>query len=151
MTLFARRYMGWTTADDLIEWAVLMLEDGYMTKSLSILASLAKPLYPSEVEDYFHRSLQELGLSPPEREEALRWHARHIASQILGGGLSASQGCAEIYAVYTMLDYPSDLAAWMWLSEGQSPDDGSELSEEEFEKAVRLEAQELIRPNINPC
>ncbi|MDQ3253056.1 MAG: hypothetical protein M3R15_03975 [Acidobacteriota bacterium] len=69
--LLAERHMGMATYEQYVDWAVSCLESGVDSKNIRILASLQKPLYSSEVEDYFGRSLGDLGWELPEPKECM--------------------------------------------------------------------------------
>ncbi|HEY8224165.1 MAG TPA: hypothetical protein VIG25_02730, partial [Pyrinomonadaceae bacterium] len=81
--LLAGRYLGWLTYEEYVNWAVGCLESGLDSQNIRILASLRKPLYSSEVEDYFNRSLRDLGWHLPDRTECLMEYARGFAREIV--------------------------------------------------------------------
>ncbi len=149
--LLAKRYLSRATVEDLVVWAVSMLESGYDTKSLCILASLSLPLYSSEVENYFERSIRELGWVAPEPEENLRWYTRYVAGKILCGEVEPFEGCTLIYQTIPVLDYPHHLVRWSCLYLGHDPatyEDFSDMSEETFGAAVRHEAELLLEQQM---
>src|SRR5690242_12328359 len=110
--LFANIHMGAATSDDMVAWAVSMLEAGIVTKNIGILASLGKAHYPSEVGEYFARSLKDLGWSLPERESCLHDYMRASAEKILRGKLTPHEGCERIYQAICSLDFPGGLSHW---------------------------------------
>lgn len=145
--LFAKKHMSQVTVEDLIAWAVSMLESGYDTKNLGILASLTGPLYSSEVEDYFERSVRELGWDAPKPEENLRWYTRYVAAKILSGETKPFEGCKQIYETLPALSYPRHLIRWSCLYLGHDPDtyeDLGDLSDEGFNIVVQREAKLLL-------
>jgi hypothetical protein len=141
--LFAKLHMNMATSEDLVAWAVSLLEEGIETKNVSILASLGKPLYPSEVDDYFRRSLKDLGWSFPESEDCLREFMRDTAAKILRNEISPFKGCEQIYQAVRGLDYPGDLIGWSCLYWGHDPHSYQDLSDDEFDASVRREAKLL--------
>ena len=145
--LLARRYADAATSEELIDWAVSLLEAGVSSKSVAVLAGLTS-LYTVEIEDYFGRSLRELGWSPPGRDESLLWYARHTARKILDGAVGAREGCAIIYRLVGTFDHPAALSRWSCLQLGHDPDPPcDELSGEAFDAAVRREAESLASEN----
>jgi hypothetical protein len=143
--LFVKIHVNTATSEDFVEWAVSLLEAGIFTKSVGILSSLGHPLYPSEVEDYFNRSLKELGWSVPEREGCLREYARDAATKILRDEITPSEGCERIYQAFLNLDFTADLAHWSCLYMRHAPEANYEdLSDEEFDACVRREAKLLL-------
>ena len=137
--------MGAAASEDFVAWAVTLLERGVAPKNVCILASLTSPLYPSEVDDYFNRSLKDLGWSLPERDSCLKEYARDAAAKILRDEVTPSEGCARIFRAYIELDFPADLVAWLCLQMGHAPEGtDEELSAEELDAVVRREARVLL-------
>jgi hypothetical protein len=143
-SLLAGRYLGWLTYEEYVNWAVGCLESGLDSKNIRILASLRKPLYSSEVEDYFNRSLRDLGWHLPDRKECLMEYARGFAREIVAGAVSPLDGCRKIYRVVVSLQYPKDLMPWVYLDEGLEPDTYSDLSGAAWDTAIVKEAQRFI-------
>ena len=145
--LFARRHAGAATSEDLIDWAVSLLEAGVSSKSVAILAGLTT-LYTGEIENYFRRSLKELGWREPGREESLRWYARRTAEKILGGEIGPREGCGTIYGILGACDHPGALARWSCLHLGHDPEPPCEdLDGADYDAAVRREARLLVTEN----
>jgi hypothetical protein len=139
--LFARRYSGAATTEDVIDWAVSLLEVGISTKSVAILAGQS-PRYPSEVEAHFARSLSELGWQVPEREESLRWFVRSTATKILSNEINPREGCKRIYEIASAPELLPEMARWVCLYLGHDPDPPcDDLSGEKYDEAVRREAK----------
>ena len=142
--LFARRHLGRATGEDLIAWAVALLEGGSEARNVGILAGLTMR-EAAEAEEYFRRSLRELGWAEPARRESLLWYARESAAKILRGEVTPSEGCSRIYGVVSALGLPRDLLNWSCLYLGHSPEPPcDDLSDEEYDKAVRREAARLL-------
>ena len=141
--LFAKRYMSLATGEDLIEWAASLLGEGISAKNVGILAGLSMRS-PGEVEDYFQRSLQELGWGVPDREGCLRRYAGETAAKILRDEIDPPEGCARIYGVLSALNRPRDLLNWSCLYLGHDPQPPcADLSGEEYDAAIRREARLL--------
>jgi len=126
-------------------WAVACLESNIDSKNIRILASLRKPLYSSEVEEYFKRSLDDLGWKLPDRRECLIEYARNSAQQILSGAVSPLDGCRQIYRVVVGLQYPRELMPWLYLDEGLEPGTYSDLQGAEWDDAIVEEAHRFVR------
>lgn len=142
--LLAERQMGMATYDRYIDWAISCLESGIDSKNIRILASLQKPLYPSEVEDYFNRSLKDLGWELPNPKECVIEYARSFAGEILSGRVSPLEGCRKIYRVVVALQYPRELMAWLYLDEGLEPETYRDLEGKELDEAIIKEARRFI-------
>jgi hypothetical protein len=151
--LIAKLYMNKAYSENLVDWAVSCLENGIDSKNIRILASMQKGFSFYEVEDYFHRSLKDLGWQYPSKEEALIWYLKNLAKKILSGEVDAIEGCHKIYNIAYSLDYPSELKNWIYLDDGLEPeayktfidyDDWEEVDEEGWNAAIILEAKQLL-------
>jgi hypothetical protein len=147
--LLAGRYLGWLTYEEYVDWAVRCLESGLDSKSIRILASLRKPLYSSEVEDYFNRSLHDLGWQLPDRQKCLMEYARGLACEIVEARVSPLEGCSKIYRVVAALQYPKGLMPWVYLDEGLEPDSYSDLTGAAWDTAIIQEAKRLVSEGSN--
>lgn len=146
--IMAERCLGSATYEDYVEWARACLAANVDSKSMRILASLQKPLYSSEVDDYFYRSLNELGWTMMEERECLFRYAGQVAQQILSNVLPPLEGCRKIYHIADALEYPNDLIAWLYLDEGLDPSGLSDLQGESWDEAIRSEAERLLKERV---
>ena len=144
--LWAERYLGMATYDDCVDWAVACLEADVDTKNIRILASLRNQSSPSEVEDYFNRSLKDLGWTMPEERECLLEYARGVAQQIVSGDLRPLDGCRKMYNVFDGLG-DHEMISWLYLDEGLHPDYGGDLEAAEWDDAIKIEAARFLRDN----
>ena len=142
--ILAERYLGRATHEDYVAWAVACLESDLDTKNVRILASLGKDTSPSEVEDYFNRSLHDLGLTTPDRRECLIEYARGVAHRIVSGEVSPLYGCGQIYDVVRALDFPHKMIAWLYLDEGLHPDNLGDLQGADWDDAIKSEAARFV-------
>ena len=145
--LVANHFGGISTAD-LADWAIGALEQGFDSPGLRMLASFRPDEPLSDAWPYFARALRELGYAPPDEETLLRQYSRRLARHILEGALTAAEGVELMHSrVLTPLNHPSDLENWCFMWEGINPSEpGSlrELTEEEFDKVVRRQAELLL-------
>lgn len=142
--LLAERYLGRATHEQCVDWAISCLESGIDSKNIRILASLRKPLYPSEVEDYLSRSLRDLGWKLPEPKEYIIEYGRSFAREILSGQVSPLEGCRKIYRIVVALQYPRELMPWLYLDEGLEPETCRDLEGKELDEAIIKEARRFI-------
>jgi hypothetical protein len=147
--LLARRSLGSATSSDYVDWALTELLAGTDTPNLRILAGLPKPPYWPEVQLYFARTLDDLGLTLPEPEAYLREYVQDIARAILSGVTAPMDGCHEIYEIWMETGYPGHLHDWVFLDEGLDPETYRELSEAELEAAIRRGAEALLAREEN--
>jgi hypothetical protein len=142
--LLAERYMGMATHEQYIDWAISCLESGIDSKNIRILASLQKPLYSSEIDDYFNRSLKDLGWELPEPKECIIEYARSFAKEIVAGQVGPLEGCRKIYRVVVALEYPRELMSWLYLDDGLEPGTCRDLQGQELDEAIVKEARRFI-------
>ena len=136
--------MGMATYEEYVDWAVSCLEAGMDSKNICILASLQKPLYSSEVDDYFNRSLKDLGWELPPPKECIMEYARILAEEILTSRVTPLEGCNKIYEVVLSLSYPRELMSWLYLDEGLEPGTYRDLSGKELDEAIIKEARRFV-------
>ena len=150
--LFARLHMGSTSSEEIVDWAVTLLEGGLDSPNLRILASLnlVKPLEPTEVNDYFSRTLRDSQITFPAAEECLRSYMVDLAADILAGRREPIAGCRAIYQVVRALDYPADLRQWDFLDDWLDPDDYRQLSRSEIKERIVQEARRLAAEGTVP-
>ena len=144
LKLWAERYLGTATPEDYVDWAVTCLESDLDSKNIRILASLRNTSSSSEVEDYFYRSLKDLGWTMPDKRECLFAYARGLAQQIVSGDLQPVNGCEQIYRIVYELQYPHEMIAWLYLDEGLSPDDLGDLHGAAWDDAIKSEAARFL-------
>ena len=142
--ILAERYLGTARHEDYVDWAVACLESDLDTKNIRILASLSKSTSPSEVENYFNRSLQDLGLTMPDHRECLVEFARGVAQRIVSNEVSPLYGCGQIYSVVRALDFPHEMIAWLYLDEGLRLDNLGDLEGADWDEAIKSEAARFV-------
>lgn len=94
---------------DLPEWAINCLEKGYDSKSLRILASMSKWDSASELDNYFQRSLRELGWNKIDREDYLLRYSKILAREIVEDRVDPISFASIICEIQRDLDYPGEL------------------------------------------
>ena len=100
-----------------VAWAMRLFESGIESESLAILATLMAPVNAFEADAYFLKVLSELGITPPDREQALRGYARALAKKVVSNTLAPDIGVAKIYEVNVHLDYPGLFAEFTALED----------------------------------
>ena len=142
--LIAQRYIGIAHDEQYVDWAVSCLEAGIDSKNIRILASLQKPFYSVEVEDYFNRSLKDLDWNFPEPKSCVTQYARFIAQEILRGQIAPVEGCHKIYDAVIFLDYPREMSAWVYLDDEIRPEPFQYLTGKELDDAIIEEARKFV-------
>jgi hypothetical protein len=124
--LIARRRLGKLLASELVEWAVASLEEGRDSESLRRLAALDLEGEPrvGDAEALFLPALAELGISPPQEDDAIRVYVRQLAGEIVQGKVDPQKQVARIHdEVVSPLNHPGDLMIWCYIGDQVRPEE----------------------------
>ncbi len=111
ISIFARRALGELQSEEIVDWAVAELVAGRDTPELCVLAGISPPFYASEVNEQFVKTLDELEITPPDKENCFRLYARQIAQVLLDDKITPPLACDILCDVYYD-SYDSDYAIW---------------------------------------
>ncbi len=144
--------MSQITAEDYIDWAVEMLEQGYDFRQLRILAVLdRKTTSRLEAGDYFLRCMKELNLPAPDSEKAILAYAREAAQEIVEENIPARKGVRNMFKFCLATDYDHDFVIWLELDdaldlliEGEDSYSYESATLENFDSIAKLEAEKFI-------
>lgn len=126
---------------DFSNWAISLLEQGFDSKNLRILASMFNAdMY--EVEDFFHRTLKDLRWTLPSKEECIKRYVDLLVSKIADGTLKPFEGCIELKDIYYAMDQPRNLSNWHALYWSRE-----DVSREELDKIIIEDAQNIMAGN----
>ena len=115
--LFGKKVLSQLSASDYIDWAGEMLMQGLDSHHLRILAGLDNSTGLYEAEERFLRCSQELEITTPEPEIAVRAYACEIAQQLVEGRLTAREGVRALYQICLATEYDRDFLIWYYLDE----------------------------------
>jgi len=128
---------------------VAELRLGRETEGVLIVAGLGRNAAPWEVDRYLSQALEELGLDPPSREEALNWLAADLAARILSLGVAPAEVIypyvQDIAHLCISLGYPDQLLAMYSLEDDYGIFDITGESAASWAADVREEARRLTR------
>lgn len=147
--LLVKVEFGRALTSELTQWAVSALEDGFDSPSLRVLAGFPSREPSAEPLMFLQRTLSELGYPIPVRDLLLRQYGANIAQLILDGSVSTREGVRQMHeSVVSPLNHAPDVMGWCYLSSDFIIDEVSqqyrELSDSEYDEAVRKEAIRLI-------
>ena len=94
---------------DAAEWATDQLARGVDTPHLRQLAGETGNEDRAEIEDLFDRTLRELGVTPPPRDQAIYLHACFLAQDYLAGRLGREALLVRLCDLCIDTDYRRDL------------------------------------------
>jgi hypothetical protein len=111
--------LGTAHSEDFTGWAMEMLEKGFDSENLAILAGLSFEKNPDseEIREYFYKSLKDLGLELPTEENSILSYAKYICSEIVAGNISPQNGLSILDGLYSKSDYEPIYSIWDELSE----------------------------------
>jgi hypothetical protein len=145
--LLARHELGLLRGQDLVDWAVRLLEQDRESPALVALAGAdldGRPLL-EECLPLFRAALAEAHAAvPADRDGLLRLHLRTLARLVLSGTLAPEEALGRAEAeVLAPLRHPQDLMAWCYLGSARDPVTFAELSPPEVEALTRKLATEV--------
>jgi hypothetical protein len=104
--------------DECIDWAIKLLELGYETPSLLILAGLDRPTNYFEAINYLEKTLKELDIKPKENEDAIISYCYFYIKQI-SNRINVKNNLAIVCKFCSDYDYEKNiynfyLLNWAW-------------------------------------
>jgi hypothetical protein len=148
-------------SEELPRVAAEWLAEGLDSPSLRELAGVSSPQM-SDVGPLFESALSELHFSPPKKEEALRFLARHFARQIVDGVISPYEGARKIWWQVSNEVEARDPLLLSFVGAASEIEDLPERTEQdgydrkkyaqELEEMIVASARELLKeePNQSP-
>jgi hypothetical protein len=144
--LLVRRYEERAGPEDAVEWATELLERGFDTPNLRVLAGLSPDPDSADVERHLQLALEELACDRWTENQARTAYALVTAQRIVAGDVEPVEGCRAIYSsVARPFQYPTELSAWVHLDDGRLPESPySEMGDAELAARIVGEAKLLI-------
>jgi hypothetical protein len=101
-----------------VDWAIEMIELGYNSENILMLAGLGKPTNYFETIAYLNKALAELGLQPKTGEDGTISYCSYIISNI-ANGIDVKTNLNRIDKLYFEFTYPDAiydfyLLWWAW-------------------------------------
>lgn len=93
------------SGEDWVNWAIDMVENGYESEHLYILAGKTSPYNLFEIDDLVEKALAELGIKRPIGNEAIDGYAYYLISQALSGSLQYADVLQHLKNICITLDY----------------------------------------------
>lgn len=104
--------------DEAVDWALDMIELGFDTESLLILAGLTKPLNYFETVSYLNAAISELGLQFRSGDEGIISYSSFYVNQI-AQSIRIRENLGKLSEFVPQVDYPSSIydfysLYWAW-------------------------------------
>jgi RNase P subunit RPR2 len=161
--LLAEKNLTYFDSQKYVDWAVVLLENGFDSESLIILAGLDS--YPTEEkEKYFWESIRELNIKIEKNDsELIEHYANFIVNQVIEDRVNPMVGLSKMLDVVRATDYSSKYIQFELLDEdidylnysqttifntGLTLDNKEEFVKEEFQlfsEMNRLQIDESLR------
>lgn len=145
--MLAKRERGTLSGQELVEWAVRLLETGCETPAVVRLAGLDldSPPLLADALPLFLTSLEQLASDVPSgREGILRAHFKGLVRQLARGQVEVGEALWRIEEeVVVPLGHPADLVAWCYLGSELHPETFAELRGASLEEYVKRIAAEV--------
>ena len=110
--LLGQRKLGLISGSAIVDWGVDALVAGWESRSLNVLAGLAKPPNEFEVDEYVGRMLKELDVRVPDDKEFAKLYGMAVAGEMLAGTTTPYDGARELFNLWLRSGCPGDLQAW---------------------------------------
>ena len=123
-------------------WAVDCMVDGLDSDSLRILAGFDESESIFELQECFLKVKSELGLCEPQKDEAVRIYALHLAKTILEPDSDQERLVSQLCEPCHTNDYPEYLMEWYLLDDGLA-DIRSGHYPACFDKLYKADAREI--------
>jgi hypothetical protein len=108
----AKMLMGKSThsdkAEDWVDWAIEMIEAGYDTENLYLLAGMSKPYNPFQFDDLTNKTLSELGLDYKNITAIIKNYTYYIISKSLNNEVSFIETLKELKDICIRNDYDKE-------------------------------------------
>ena len=145
-TLLAKRVATYFDSQKYVDWAVELLQNGYETESLVILAGLDSS-DAAEKETYFWKAIRELKLNIEKSDfESVESYFRLVARHVIEDQINPTEGLNIILSVIHAGEYAPEYSLFYELEEdldllgnSESPFFNSELTLENREEYIKEE------------
>lgn len=140
--------------NDYIDWAENLLTEGVESENIAILASLGLDKQPDseDIKIFFQKSLKDLNLELPKKEDALLTYSRYLCAKIVNAEISSKKGVSELSHFFYQSDYEAIYGIWdelnddIWVvNNGEYYLFNSDLTKENTDHYVKKVAKQFIQ------
>lgn len=115
--LLGHRLLSWYDSKILVDWAVKLLENGYDSESLEILAGLDNDDTETR-EKYFWKSITELDINiEKEKIDLIKFYVDNLVEEVISGSVSPKYGLQMMSEVARKTDYNEKFMQFFMLDE----------------------------------
>lgn len=115
--LLGQRLLTWYDSKILVDWALKLLENGFDTESLEILAGLDKD--DTELrEKYFWKAIKELNINIDKQEiDLINFYVDNLVEEVISGSVTSKFGLKMMCEVVRKTDYTEKFMQFYMLDE----------------------------------
>lgn len=115
--LLGQRLLTWYDSKILVDWAITLLENGFDSESLQILAGLDNE--DSEIrEKYFWKATKELNINIDKQEiDLINFYVDNLVDEVISGSVSPKYGLQMMCDVARKTDYNEKFMPFYMLDE----------------------------------
>jgi hypothetical protein len=107
--ILARRKLECSCGQECVDWAIGMLERGFESRSLLMLAGMTPPLHHFEIRDLRDRALEEMGLPERHIEDPVTAYVVAMVSAALADVGALREVFATVARIAIETGYPNEL------------------------------------------
>lgn len=107
--ILARRKLEHSCGQECVDWAIGMLERGFESRSLLMLAAMTPPLHHFEIRDLRDRALEEMGLPERHLEDPVTAYVVAMVSAALSDVSALREVFATVAAIAIETGHPEEL------------------------------------------
>ena len=115
--ILARRKLERSCGQECVDWAIGMLERGFESRSLLLLAGMTPPLHHFEIRDLRDRALEEMGLPEHHIEDPVIAYVVAMVSAALSDVGALRETFATVARLAMETGYPNELMPFYLLNE----------------------------------
>ena len=115
--VLGQKLLSWFDSQILVDWALDLLENGYETESLLILAGLDNT-ETEEREKYFWKCIKELNIDIDKKEiELIDFYVKSLTQEVLSGNVTPKFALKKMCEVVAKTDYSEKYIQFYMLDE----------------------------------
>ena len=135
--------LGQKSESDLVNWAIIQLENGNETKEVLELAGLYRTEFDKSYP-LFKRALMASGIEIPNELERGFLSASIIAQEIINGSWDVNTGCSILADISMRFDSPEELSIFELLAHEQYDHENIGITSENIKPEIIEAAKKLL-------
>lgn len=161
ISLFGKQAIESVLVEEYVQWSIHMLEEGFESLNLCMLAGLENPLNLFEVKGHFEKSINELGILRKTPDEEIHDYALTLIRSLANKNISPKEALPLLSDICIKTGYNSKYMIWYSLEDarmdvevGEYPYGFPDAYGKDFADIVSFEAQKYLgikNRNVQPA